>query len=185
MRDRRASALNPPNTTECAAPNRAQASIATAATANLEAHAIITDMNEVLGVSAGNAVEIDEAVRFRSASPAALTRAFEAAGLDRKLIAKRGASALLKPSVVERDGMTIMVDDDRLPLHPGEVTQMRRVRFRTLGCYPLTGAVESNAVTLPDIIQEMLLNRFSERQGRLIDFDEEGSMEVKKREGYF
>ena len=81
--------------------------------------------------------------------------------------------------------MTIMVDDDRLPLHPGEVPQMRRVRFRTLGCYPLTGAVESRATTLPEIIQEMLLATTSERQGRVIDNDDEGSMEEKKKEGYF
>ena len=79
----------------------------------------------------------------------------------------------------------IMVDDDRLPLKPGEKPEMRRVRFRTLGCYPLTGAVESNATTLPEIIQEMLLTKFSERQGRLIDHDEAGSMEKKKKEGYF
>ena len=87
--------------------------------------------------------------------------------------------------VVERDGMLIMVDDDRLPLKPGEQPQMKKVRFRTLGCYPLTGAVESNATTLPEIIQEMLLTTTSERQGRLIDHDEAGSMEKKKQEGYF
>lgn len=87
--------------------------------------------------------------------------------------------------VVERDGVMVMVDDGRLPLHPGETPMMKRVRFRTLGCYPLTGAVESSATTLPEIIQEMLLTKFSERQGRLIDHDQSGSMEEKKREGYF
>lgn len=87
--------------------------------------------------------------------------------------------------VVERSGTWILVDDDRMRLEPGEEPQMKQVRFRTLGCYPLSGAVESTADTVPKVIQEMLLNRFSERQGRLIDFDEEGSMEVKKREGYF
>jgi len=87
--------------------------------------------------------------------------------------------------VVERDGMLIMVDDERLPLKAGEVPMMKNVRFRTLGCYPLTGAVESDAVTLPDIIQEMLVTRTSERSGRAIDHDESGSMEKKKREGYF
>ena len=87
--------------------------------------------------------------------------------------------------VVERDGMLILVDDDRFQLHPGEQVQMKSVRFRTLGCYPLTGAVESTADTLPEIIQEMLLTRTSERQGRLIDHDQSGSMERKKQEGYF
>ncbi len=87
--------------------------------------------------------------------------------------------------VVERDGVLIMVDDDRLPLHPGERPQLRKVRFRTLGCYPLTGAIESEADTLPLIIQEMLLATQSERQGRVIDFDQSGSMEEKKKEGYF
>lgn len=87
--------------------------------------------------------------------------------------------------VVERDGMLIMVDDERLPLKPGEQPLLKNVRFRTLGCYPLTGAVESNATTLPEIIQEMLLTTTSERQGRLIDHDEAGSMEKKKQEGYF
>jgi len=87
--------------------------------------------------------------------------------------------------VVERDGVLIMVDDDRMPLKPGEQPQMETVRFRTLGCYPLTGAIRSEATTLPEIIGEMLLVTNSERQGRLIDFDAEGSMEVKKREGYF
>jgi len=87
--------------------------------------------------------------------------------------------------VVERDGNLIMVDDDRMPLNPGEKPQMRKVRFRTLGCYPLSGAVESNATTLPEIIQEMLLTKVSERQGRVIDFDQAASMEQKKREGYF
>jgi sulfate adenylyltransferase subunit 2 len=81
--------------------------------------------------------------------------------------------------------MMIMVDDDRLPLKPGEKPEMRRVRFRTLGCYPLSGAVDSNATTLPEIIQEMLLTKSSERQGRLIDHDQSGSMEKKKKEGYF
>jgi sulfate adenylyltransferase subunit 2 len=87
--------------------------------------------------------------------------------------------------IVERDGTLIMVDDDRLPLERGEEPQMRMVRFRTLGCYPLTGAVESDATTLPEIIQEMLLAKTSERQGRVIDHDESGSMEEKKKEGYF
>jgi sulfate adenylyltransferase subunit 2 len=93
---------------------------------------------------------------------------------------------LAKPRpVVERDGTLIMVDDDRLPLRPGEKPMMKTVRFRTLGCYPLSGAIESEAATLPEIIQEMLIARQSERQGRLIDFDQSGSMEEKKREGYF
>ncbi|HAK32642.1 MAG TPA: sulfate adenylyltransferase subunit CysD [Acinetobacter radioresistens] len=87
--------------------------------------------------------------------------------------------------VVERDGTLIMVDDERMRLKEGEVPQMKSVRFRTLGCYPLTGAVESTAATLPDIIQEMLLTTTSERQGRMIDHDEAGSMEKKKQEGYF
>ena len=87
--------------------------------------------------------------------------------------------------VVERDGMQIMVDDERLPLAEGEVPEEKWVRFRTLGCYPLTGAVESKAATLPEIIQEMLLTRTSERSGRAIDHDQAGSMEKKKREGYF
>lgn len=88
--------------------------------------------------------------------------------------------------VIERDGALIMRDDDRMPLLPGEVEQVRRVRFRTLGCYPLTGAVESDATTLPEIIQEMLLTKTSERQGRVIDKDSGGAgMEQKKREGYF
>jgi len=87
--------------------------------------------------------------------------------------------------VVERDGMLILVDDDRLQLNSGEKVEMKSVRFRTLGCYPLTGAVESTASTLPEIIQEMLLTRTSERQGRLIDHDQAGSMEKKKQEGYF
>jgi sulfate adenylyltransferase subunit 2 len=87
--------------------------------------------------------------------------------------------------VVERNGMVLMVDDDRFPLHPGEVPQMKSIRFRTLGCYPLTGAVESTAATLPEIIQEMLLTTTSERQGRAIDHDQAASMEKKKQEGYF
>jgi sulfate adenylyltransferase subunit 2 len=87
--------------------------------------------------------------------------------------------------VVEREGMLILVDDDRLQLRPGEQIRNKSVRFRTLGCYPLTGAVESTASTLPEIIQEMLLTRTSERQGRLIDYDQSGSMERKKQEGYF
>jgi sulfate adenylyltransferase subunit 2 len=92
--------------------------------------------------------------------------------------------AALRP-VVERDGVLIMVDDDRMPLRKDEVPQMRKVRFRTLGCYPLSGAVESEAATVPAIIQEMLLARTSERQGRLIDHDTSASMEKKKQEGYF
>lgn len=87
--------------------------------------------------------------------------------------------------VVERDGTLLMVDDERMPLEPGETPKLERVRFRTLGCYPLTGAVRSTATTLPEIIQEMLLARHSERQGRLIDHDAAGSMEEKKRQGYF
>ncbi len=87
--------------------------------------------------------------------------------------------------VVERDGALIMVDDDRMPLRPGETPMMKSVRFRTLGCYPLTGAVESTAATLPEIIQEMLLTTTSERQGRMIDHDQAASMEKKKQEGYF
>ena len=87
--------------------------------------------------------------------------------------------------VIERDGNLIMLDDERLPLDPGEHPETRIVRFRTLGCYPFTGAVESSAATLPAIIQEMLLATTSERQGRMIDHDEAGSMEQKKREGYF
>ena len=87
--------------------------------------------------------------------------------------------------VVERNGTLIMVDDDRLPLTPGETPELKKVRFRTLGCYPLTGAVESEADTLPAIIQEMLLATTSERQGRVIDHDAAASMEKKKQEGYF
>ncbi|MBC7006642.1 sulfate adenylyltransferase subunit CysD [Photobacterium sp. BZF1] len=87
--------------------------------------------------------------------------------------------------VVERDGTLIMVDDERLPLAEGEKPMMKKVRFRTLGCYPLTGAVESEATTLPEVIQEMLLTKTSERQGRVIDHDSSGSMEKKKMEGYF
>jgi len=87
--------------------------------------------------------------------------------------------------VVERSGALIMVDDDRLPLLPGETPMLRRVRFRTLGCYPLTGAVESTATTVEAIILEMLQARTSERQGRLIDHDGAASMEQKKQEGYF
>lgn len=90
-----------------------------------------------------------------------------------------------KRPVVNRDGVDIMVDDDRLPLKEGETPEMKMVRFRTLGCYPLTGAVESDAATLTDIIQEMLLTKTSERQGRVIDHDQAGSMEKKKMEGYF
>ncbi|MFC5697192.1 sulfate adenylyltransferase subunit CysD [Pseudomonas sp. GCM10022186] len=87
--------------------------------------------------------------------------------------------------VVRRDGTLIMVDDERLPLLPGETPELRKVRFRTLGCYPLTGAIDSEADSLPAIIQEMLVSRTSERQGRLIDSDSAGSMEKKKQEGYF
>ena len=87
--------------------------------------------------------------------------------------------------VVRRDGMLIMVDDDRMPLEPGEEVMERMVRFRTLGCYPLTGAIDSEAATVPDILREMLTVRTSERQSRLIDMDEAGAMEKKKREGYF
>jgi sulfate adenylyltransferase subunit 2 len=87
--------------------------------------------------------------------------------------------------VVDREGTLVMVDDERMRLRPGEEPRLEMVRFRTLGCYPLSGAVRSSAATLPEIIREMLLAKHSERQGRLIDFDEEGSMETKKREGYF
>jgi sulfate adenylyltransferase subunit 2 len=90
-----------------------------------------------------------------------------------------------KRPLVKRDSALIMVDDDRLPLLPDEVPEMVLSRFRTLGCYPLTGAIESKAATLEDIIEELRLSHFSERQGRLIDSDESGSMEKKKREGYF
>lgn len=93
---------------------------------------------------------------------------------------------LAKPRpVVKRDGVLFMVDDDRMPMEEGETPEMRSVRFRTLGCYPLTGAVESEADTLPEVIQEMLLTKTSERQGRVIDHDSSGSMEKKKMEGYF
>ncbi len=87
--------------------------------------------------------------------------------------------------VVWRDGIWVMVDDDRLPLEPGETPEMKKVRFRTLGCYPLTGAIPSEAATLPDLLAEMALSRSSERQGRVIDKDQPGSMEKKKQEGYF
>ncbi len=87
--------------------------------------------------------------------------------------------------VVEKDGTLIMVDDERMSIGPDDKVEMKMVRFRTLGCYPLTGAVESTATTLPEIIQEMLLTKSSERQGRVIDHDQAGSMEQKKREGYF
>ncbi|MFM9858904.1 sulfate adenylyltransferase subunit CysD [Pseudoxanthobacter sp. M-2] len=92
--------------------------------------------------------------------------------------------AAMRP-VVERDGMLIMVDDDRIPMREGETPVEKMVRFRTLGCYPLTAAIESPATTLPEIVREMLIARTSERSGRLIDHDESGSMEKKKREGYF
>jgi sulfate adenylyltransferase subunit 2 len=87
--------------------------------------------------------------------------------------------------VVYRNGVPIMVDDHRLPLEPGERPEMKMIRFRTLGCYPLSGAIESNATTLPEIIREMLETKLSERQGRVIDHDGAGSMEEKKKEGYF
>ena len=90
-----------------------------------------------------------------------------------------------KRPVVARDGILIMVDDDRLSLLDGEVPMQKMIRFRTLGCYPLTGAVESTATTLPEIIQETLVARVSERSGRIIDHDQAASMEKKKREGYF
>lgn len=90
-----------------------------------------------------------------------------------------------KRPVVEKDGVLIMVDDERMPIEPGDKIVEKMVRFRTLGCYPLTGAVESEATTLPEVIQEMLLTKVSERQGRVIDFDQAGSMEKKKIEGYF
>ncbi len=87
--------------------------------------------------------------------------------------------------MVERDGLLIMVDDERLPLKPGEAPQLRTVRFRTLGCYPLTGAIESDAATVADVVRETIGSRFSERRGRLIDQDGAASMERKKQEGYF
>ena len=87
--------------------------------------------------------------------------------------------------VIERGGALIMVDDDRLPIDPGETPEMKRVRFRTLGCYPLTGAIESDATTVPEVIEELIVSRHSERQGRVIDHDQIGSMEKKKQEGYF
>ncbi|MGL5186127.1 MAG: sulfate adenylyltransferase subunit CysD, partial [Plesiomonas shigelloides] len=87
--------------------------------------------------------------------------------------------------VLERDGMLMMVDDERIELQAGETIEQRKVRFRTLGCWPLTGAIESQADTLTAIIEEMLLSTSSERQGRLIDRDQAGSMELKKRQGYF
>ena len=102
-------------------------------------------------------------------------------------VRRNGSRGLLwaEPMIeIERDGTLIMVDDHRLPIEEGEIPQMRKVRFRTLGCYPLTGAVESEAKTLPEIIQEMLLTTTSERQGRIIDNDQSG-MEDKKKEGYF
>jgi sulfate adenylyltransferase subunit 2 len=86
---------------------------------------------------------------------------------------------------VWRDGLLLMVDDDRFPLREGEVPEIKSIRFRTLGCYPLTGAVESTAATLPEVIQKMLLTTTSERQGRAIDHDQAASMEKKKQEGYF
>ena len=87
--------------------------------------------------------------------------------------------------VVERDGTLILVDDERLPLHPGERPQLKTVRFRTLGCYPLTGAIESSAQTVPQIIEEALASPYSERRGRVIDRDGSASMERKKQQGYF
>jgi len=87
--------------------------------------------------------------------------------------------------VVDRDGTLIMVDDERLPIGKGETPEMRKVRFRTLGCYPLTGAIESDATTVPEVIEELIASRYSERQGRVIDHDQIGSMEKKKQEGYF
>lgn len=92
--------------------------------------------------------------------------------------------AAMRP-VVDRGGIKIMVDDDRMPIGPEDEVKQELVRFRTLGCYPLTGAIESNATTLPEIIEEMLITTSSERQGRLIDHDQAGSMEQKKRQGYF
>jgi sulfate adenylyltransferase subunit 2 len=87
--------------------------------------------------------------------------------------------------VIERGGMLIMVDDERLPIDPGETPRMEKVRFRTLGCYPLSGAIRSNAISVPEIIEELIATRHSERQGRVIDHDQTGSMEKKKQEGYF
>ena len=90
-----------------------------------------------------------------------------------------------KRPVVQRQGTWLMVDDERLPLEPGEVPENRMIRFRTLGCYPLTGGIDSTAQSVEDLLEEMLQSRSSERQGRLIDQDQAGSMEKKKREGYF
>ena len=90
-----------------------------------------------------------------------------------------------KRPIVMRDGLNIMVDDERIPLEPGEKPEMKMVRFRSLGCYPVTAAIKSEATTLPEIIEETLLTRKSERENRVIDYDQEGSMEQKKREGYF
>jgi sulfate adenylyltransferase subunit 2 len=87
--------------------------------------------------------------------------------------------------VIERGGMLIMVDDERLPIDPGETPDLIRVRFRTLGCYPLSGAIRSDATTVPEIVEELIAARHSERQGRVIDHDQAGSMEKKKQEGYF
>ena len=97
----------------------------------------------------------------------------------------KGVGSIVRSVGVEREGLLLMVDDDRFRLHPGEIPVERSIRFRTLGCYPLTGAAESTAATLPEIIQEMLLARTSERQGRAIDDDQGASMEQKKKEGYF
>jgi sulfate adenylyltransferase subunit 2 len=105
--------------------------------------------------------------------------------IDREQIPIVGLYYAKPRPVVERDGMLLLVDDDRMPLGAGEVPAMRSVRFRTLGCYPLTAAIESRADTLPAIIQEMMAARRSERQGRLIDHDASGSMEKKKQDGYF
>ena len=100
-------------------------------------------------------------------------------------VVRAGNLLFLSGVLPSRDGQLIMVDDARMRLNPGETPQMRRIRFRTLGCYPLTGAIESNATSLLDIVEEMLVATSSERQGRVIDKDQAASMEKKKQEGYF
>lgn len=105
--------------------------------------------------------------------------------IERERIELPGVYFSAERPVVERDGVLIMVDDDRYPLHPGEAPQMRQVRFRTLGCYPLTGGFESDATSVADIVRETLASTASERQGRVIDRDQPASMEKKKQEGYF
>ena len=132
----------------------------------------------------GNALHTGESVKV-SLIPSEVNTGIVFVRTDLENIEIPGLYLSEERPVVERDGMLIMVDDERMPLEEGEKPMMKKVRFRTLGCYPLTGAVESEAATLPDIIQEMLLTTTSERQGRAIDHDSSGSMEKKKQEGYF